>query len=278
VAAAPKCAGGARRLISAAFITHWRSVVPWAADHQVEQDLVICRALVELFSDTSLARALAFRGGTAIHKLLLASPLRFSDDIDLVQIAAGPIGDIMKGLRQRLDPLLGESTFERSRISHTAVYRFESEIPPVQPLRLKLEINTREHFSVLGLHTRSFSMDSPWGSGTADVVTFQPAELLATKLRALYQRSKGRDLFDLALGIERDLADPKDIIRCCLEYLRAGDTPITQRQFARNLRAKIGRAEFRGDIGPLLTPGITFDVDAAFDSVMRSFIDRWPVR
>ena len=159
----------------------------------------------------------------------------------------GPIGDIMKALRQRLAPLLGESTFERSKISHTAVYRFESEIPPVQPLRLKIEINTREHFSVLGLHTRSFSVDSPWGSGSTDIVTFQPAELLATKLRALYQRSKGRDLFDLALAIERDLATPDDVIRCCLEYLRAEDRTITRRQFAQNLRAKIGRAAFRGE-------------------------------
>ena len=265
-------------MISAAFIAHWRSVVPWATDHHVEHDLVICRVLVDLFSDASLARALAFRGGTAIHKLLLASPLRFSDDIDLVQMAAGPIGDIMKALRQRLDPLLGESTFERGKISHTAVYRFESEIPPVQPLRLKIEINTREHFSVLGLQTRPFSVDSPWISRTADVVTFQPAELLATKLRALYQRSKGRELFDLALAIQRDLADPDDVIRCCLEYLRIGHTPITQRQFARNLRAKIGRAEFRGDILPLLAPGTTFDADAAFDRVMRNFVDRWPVR
>ena len=90
MAIAPQRAGGARRLISAAFITHWRSVVPWAADHQVEHDLVISRALVELFSDARLAATLAFRGGTAIYKLLLASPLRFSDDIDLVQIAAGP--------------------------------------------------------------------------------------------------------------------------------------------------------------------------------------------
>ena len=215
---------------------------------------------------------------SAIHKLLLASPLRFSDDIDLVQIAAGPIGEIMKALRQRLDPLLGESTFERSRMSHTAVYRFESEIPPVQPLRLKIEINTREHFSVLGFQPHAFSVDSPWHRGSVDVTTFQAAELLATKLRALYQRSKGRDLFDLALAIEHDLADPDDVIRCCLEYLRVGNTPITRRQFARNLRAKIGRAEFRGDIVPLLAPGITFEVDGAFESVMRSFIDRWPIR
>lgn len=35
-------------MIPRAFITHWRSSVPWALDEQVEQDLVISRALVEL--------------------------------------------------------------------------------------------------------------------------------------------------------------------------------------------------------------------------------------
>lgn len=58
-------------MIAAAFITHWRAVVPWAADHQVEHDLILSRALVEIFSDPALGRSLAFRGGTAIHKLLL---------------------------------------------------------------------------------------------------------------------------------------------------------------------------------------------------------------
>jgi predicted nucleotidyltransferase component of viral defense system len=42
-------------------------------DHrsQVEQDLVISRALVELFSKDRIADALAFRGGTALYKLYL---------------------------------------------------------------------------------------------------------------------------------------------------------------------------------------------------------------
>ena len=114
----------------------------------------------------ALVRALAFRGGTALHKLFLPAPLRYSDDIDLVQVAPGPIGDLMKALRRRLDPILGASEFERSPISLTAVYRFRSEIPPTQPLRLKVEINTREPFSVLGQHQRLFRMASPGSPGT----------------------------------------------------------------------------------------------------------------
>jgi len=52
-------------------------------------------------------------------------------------------------------------------------------------------------------------------------VTYQPDELCATKLRALYQRSKGRDLFDLATALERELVAPDAVVRCCLEYLKA---------------------------------------------------------
>ncbi len=55
------------------FITEWRDRAPWVLDRQVEQDLVISRALVELFSREPIAHALAFRGGTALYKLQVAS-------------------------------------------------------------------------------------------------------------------------------------------------------------------------------------------------------------
>lgn len=53
------------------FITEWRDRAPWVSDRQVEQDLVISRALVELFSHPTIANTLAFRGGTALYKLHL---------------------------------------------------------------------------------------------------------------------------------------------------------------------------------------------------------------
>ncbi len=90
------------------FITEWRQHASWIEDSQVEQDLVICRALVEIFSLEEAARTLAFRGGTALHKLHLAPAARYSEDIDLVQMVAGPIGPVLDALRGVLDPWLGE--------------------------------------------------------------------------------------------------------------------------------------------------------------------------
>lgn len=84
----PNEAGRDRPVIPRAYITAWRSDAPWPDDAQVEQDLVIARALVELFGRPSLAAALAFRGGTALHKLHFESSGRYSEDIDLVQMEA----------------------------------------------------------------------------------------------------------------------------------------------------------------------------------------------
>ena len=69
-------------MIPQAYITEWSQHVPWQTNEQVEQDLVICRALVEIFSDKWLANRLAFRGGTALHKLYLKPQLAYSGVFD----------------------------------------------------------------------------------------------------------------------------------------------------------------------------------------------------
>ena len=69
-------------------IQEWQEHAPWPAVEQVEQDLLICRALVAIYSDPYLAENLAFRGGTALHKLFLHPQPRYSEDIDLVQVNA----------------------------------------------------------------------------------------------------------------------------------------------------------------------------------------------
>jgi len=89
-------------------------------------------------------------------------------------------------------------------------------------MRLKIEINSRERFSVLDLSKVPFSVNNRWFSGEADITTFQLDELLGTKLRALYQRKKGRDLFDLAHAINRGLVDVDTLPRCFHHYMEDG--------------------------------------------------------
>ena len=136
-------------MIPADFIAEWRAHTRWATDEQVEQDLVLARALVAIFEDPQLAGALALRGGTALHKLHFSPPRRYSNDIDLVQLRPGPFGTTIDRLRARLDGWLGVPRREQGQ-GVRLVYRFESEIPPVVRLNLKVETNTREHFPVHG--------------------------------------------------------------------------------------------------------------------------------
>ncbi len=140
-------------------IAKWQDHAPWKQFYQVEQDLVISRALVEIFSDEFLRESLAFRGGTALHKLYLNPASRYSEDIDLVQIKSGPIKPIM----QRLGEVI--TFFEEPRKTQVkghgakALYRFTSEYEEIR-MRLKLEINCKEHFNVLDLVDFTFEVNS----------------------------------------------------------------------------------------------------------------------
>ena len=260
------------------FITEWRARTPWIEDFQVEQDLVISRAMAGIFSDPVLARALVFRGGTALYKLYLTPPARYSEDIDLVQVAPGPAGPLMDALRSVLDSWLGEARWKQSKGRVTFRYRFMSEGDPPIRLRLKVEVNTREHFAAFGFTGRPFSVESRWYSGTADVTTFELDELLATKLRALYQRRKGRDLFDVATGLGDERSDPGRIVSAFREYMDRDGHLVTRAMFERNLAAKLGDPQFGADMSALLTRGYEWRPAEAAQTVSKRLIGLLPGR
>lgn len=259
-------------MIPGDFIQEWRSSAPWRLDAQVEQDLVISRALVAMCSVPELQERLAFRGGTALYKLHFLPAARYSEDIDLVQVDATPIGDTLSLLRDVLDPWLGapQRKFNEGRV--VLVYRFESEDTPPLKMRLKVEINTREHFTELG-HTKvPFSVSGRWFSGSADVTTFDVNELLGTKLRALYQRKKGRDLFDMAFALQHTVTDPATLIRCFARYMREGGHDVTRAQFEANLFAKSNDADFRRDTEVLLGSTVPWSFDNAMEAVLQRVV------
>lgn len=143
-------------MIPVAEITRWRENHPWPEDAQVEQDLVISRILVELFSRSSIRDNLMFRGGTALHKLYLTPSQRYSEDIDLVQIHPGSIGSLFDLIRETLEPFMGKPNRKLGPNVVNLVFKFNSEMSPVRRLKLKSRL-IRENISVfiLGLKNRS---------------------------------------------------------------------------------------------------------------------------
>lgn len=258
------------------FITEWRAEAPWAQDAQVEQDLVLSRALADMSADAGIAKDLTFRGGTALYKLHIRPAARYSEDIDLVQISPEPIGRTMDAIRARLDPWLGAPKRQLKEGRVSLVYRFESEDLPPMRLRLKIEINSRERFAHLGHVQLPFRVEKRWFTGEARITTFSIGELYGTKLRALHQRRKGRDLFDLWLALDRRLIDPATVVACFTRYMAHGETPVSRAEFEANLAAKGMEVSFGEDVRPLLAAGLDYDPAVALERVGQDLVARLP--
>lgn len=236
-------------------IVAWGNVAPWAEQRQIEQDLILSRAIVEIFSDPFLAAELRFRGGTALNKLHFPAALRYSEDIDLVRTTSGPIGPILDRLRGTLEPWLSRAAFDQSQVAPKLRFRAEAEdMTSAAPLRLKIEINTREIEAYAGPQSIPYRVENPWFTGEAEIATFSREEMLATKLRALLQRNKGRDLIDLshALAVFDDL-DPARVIEFLLRYLDGAQITIPRAEAERRMFQKLVNPGFLADVRPLLT-------------------------
>jgi hypothetical protein len=246
-------------VIPRAAITEWSRLAPWPAVDQVEQDLVLSRLIVELANDPLLGEELVFRGGTCLHKVVLPEALRYSEDLDYVRATHGPIGPLLDAIREIADRLgMNVNTDVGSYPKVRLRAPFESG---AGRMRVKIEINTYETSPARPHHQVPYRVESTWWSGSADVLTFQLEELVATKLRALFQRKKGRDLFDLWVALTVLGLDPAEIVACFDPYRPDGYTAERARQ---GLEEHIGDPGFRADLLPLLRElPKGYDVDAA---------------
>ncbi|KAA6339070.1 hypothetical protein EZS27_012964 [termite gut metagenome] len=254
-------------------IIEWSEIVPWISKKQVEQDLIICRVLVAIYSNDFLASHLAFRGGTALHKLYLQPQPRYSEDIDLVQIMSDNVGSILDKLREVLS-FLGKPIIKQKKNNNTMVFRVDSTFPPITPIRLKVEINCKEHFNVLGLVAIPFSVNNQWFSGDCRITTYQLDELIGTKLRALYQRKKGRDLFDLQRALENQNLNPDNVIKCYRNYISFSDGESPSKViYLANMEEKIKEEIFLNDTQALLRPSLDFNPQEAWVVVRERLIE-----
>ncbi|MBX3195847.1 MAG: nucleotidyl transferase AbiEii/AbiGii toxin family protein [Microbacteriaceae bacterium] len=242
---------------------------PWPTLEQVEQDLLLSRAICAIASHEYLGEELVFRGGTALHKLHLPQPFRYSEDLDYVRRTGSGIARLTRALTH-----LGESLgFEvRTRVSeHPKVY-WRGMASSGVPLRIKVEVNTHERSPALPLLRHEHNVESSWWAGGADVLTFQPVELIATKIRALYQRAKGRDLFDLWLALELLKLDPAEIITAFDVYRPTGLTAASARE---NLARKLASRGFRTDLDPLVANWPDgYDLDLAGELIGSRLLDQ----
>lgn len=259
-------------MLPKAYIDQWKLYSPWHQDEFVEQDLILSRLLIELYSSKLISENLAFRGGTALHKLFIKKPYRYSEDLDFVQIKSGDIGPFLTEIRKIVKQIIPATPrFKKSISNNTLIYIYNAENPPNPKMKIKIEINTREHFTVDGIRNFNLECKSDWFTGSAGITTFSTEELLSTKLRVLYQRKKGRDLFDLwtARGLNPDFKKTVEIFKV---YLKSENLIITKIEFLNNLAAKIEDPVFQKDIKPLILNSYDYDPREAFEFVKTNYL------
>jgi hypothetical protein len=257
-------------VIPAASITAWGTTRPWPNRPSIEQDLLLARTIVALYEHPALRDELVFRGGTCLHQVHLPTPRRYSEDLDFVRRTHSGIGRILDAVREVAELVGLEVRGTKIGQQPKVTLRTQAEDDPSVPLRIKVEINTHETSPARPLIRLPFSAASAWFTGAADVLTFAPAELIATKLRALYQRKKGRDLFDLWLALVEMGLPPADLLASFGPYRPVGYTAAAA---IANLDAKVDDVVFRTDLEPLVgTWPDGYDIDAAAQLVRTQLL------
>jgi predicted nucleotidyltransferase component of viral defense system len=270
-----------------------QSVVPWPSQVQVEQDLLLCRAMAALFDDAFLQSQIAMRGGTLLHKVHLAPPSRYSEDIDLVVVGDRPEGHVRKALHRVLSDVLGtpkqsvwgdlklaiRNTVKPSRVLRVT-YAIPSLMEPGATLKIVVEANVTERTPHLPVIKIPFEF--PFGDSTVStqVNGYDIHEMLGTKLRALFQRRRGRDLFDLywALTLAKPAVDPAQVIESFQHYLKLEDSVARRPDFVALLDAHLADRGFCSDMNHLLRAGITYDPQRAGDYLKTKLLSLLPAR
>ncbi|HQE89094.1 MAG TPA: nucleotidyl transferase AbiEii/AbiGii toxin family protein [Verrucomicrobiota bacterium] len=179
-----------------------QAIVPWGAQHQVEQDLLLCRAMVALFNDKFLNSQVAMRGGTLLHKVHLAPPARYSEDIDLVVVGTRPAEHIRRAIRRVLTDVLGtpkasvwdtlvlaiRNTVKPSRVLRMT-YSTRSIIEPNRTLEIVVEANVTERKPHRAIVEMPFSFPFRDKAVQTHIKGFDIHEMLGTKMRSMFQPS-----------------------------------------------------------------------------------------
>jgi predicted nucleotidyltransferase component of viral defense system len=264
---------------------------PWSSLVQVEQDLLLCRAMAALFSDKFLHGQMAMRGGTLLHKVHLAPAARYSEDIDLVVVGDRPEAHIRRALRRVLAPVLGtpqRSAWESVRLAVRnavrpskvlrMIYALPSMVEPGREMRIVVEANVTERLPYRPVADWRFGF--PFRGERIETVLrgYEINEMLGTKMRALFQRRRGRDLFDLyrAMTIAKSGFDASSVVDAFSHYLAKEETKADRAEFVALLDAHLADPGFLSDMDDLLRQGIDYNPLEAGQMVRETLLALLP--
>jgi predicted nucleotidyltransferase component of viral defense system len=246
-----------------------------------------------IFDDPFLSSQVAMRGGTVLHKIHLSPAARYSEDIDLVVVGERPEGHIRKALIRVLRPVLGRekssawatlrlavrNAAKPSRILR-CIYRVPSASVPGRELTVEVETNVSERLPKYPLQRLPLALNVRGQSLESTIVSYNINEMLGTKMRALFQRRKGRDLFDLYWALSTESALPvkvDDVVSAFQHYMREEGTKVPRAEFVAHIRSCTeDRAGFCTDMAPLLRRDLAYDPRKAGSYIEDQVLSRLP--
>ena len=262
-------------MIPANDITAWAFVAPWPTPDQVEQDLLLSQLICLIANDDYLGDELVFRGGTCLHKLYLHPARRYSEDLDYVRATAGGISEVTRAI-SHVGTSLGYDVRTKMSAQPKVYLRYTAESGTTR--KIKVEVNTHERSPAKSTVRLPYEVTSNWWSGQADVHTFSLAELVATKIRALYQRRNGRDLYDMWLALTDPSLDltGQQLLAAFDPYRPEG---LTAKAAINTLHDHLRHANFRADTNNLIVDGPTgYDIDVAAQLIINEVLSHLSAR
>lgn len=267
--------------------------VQWPIQRQVEQDILLCQAMIALFNDPFLKTQIAMRGGTLLHKVHLDPAVRYSEDIDLVVIGDIPEADIIKAINRVLSGVLGkpsESHWDNVKLAirnvfrPSRIFRMTYEVDSIfngPKLKIVVEANVTERTPHRGIALLQFDHQFRGQTYSAQINGFDINEMLGTKMRALFQRCRGRDLFDLYWALTQQeniqtVVIPAEIINSFEYYMQEEGSSSGKDEFIAILNNHLRNPGFLTDMNPLIRTGITYDPLHAGKYVISNLLDLLP--
>jgi predicted nucleotidyltransferase component of viral defense system len=236
-----------------------------------ELDYRLVKSLEAFYRDDFLSKRLCMKGGTAINKLYLGETSRLSVDLDFNQI--GPKEEVLKerrDVRERIVALLkkqddsyvihSERRYEQTRIKA----RYKTVAGPIRSF--KIEISHVERFPIVSPVRKQVKTPD----GLADVITYTLEELTATKLRALLERFKGRDIYDLYF-ISQLKPDPAVTRKMFLYYFYRSRKVFNPKVHYKNLTKRYESGNYTDDVSAFIKPTVKFDLTKAAKNVISKY-------
>ena len=197
----------------------------------------------------------------------------------LRQVLAGVLGDPSDTIYDTV------KLWARNAVGASNIMRIKFGFVPLGLQRtetIKVEANTEERKPLYPIvDVPILIIDDGGSQKTVQVKSFDINEMLGTKMRALMQRTQGRDLFDIwhawdlsEKGSIPYAVDPKLTVHAFLHYVGLEGRGFSRREAETRLQNRLRKSSFRSDMKTMLRPGMAaFDAHQAAEVIRAVFFE-----